>query len=258
VRSSPHLATVGDFMGNFFYYFCRELFLLPLRPFSRFYYEEMGEIPRDGSALILCNHISHADPPYISRGFPRVVHYMADKPLLDIPVFGKMMKWGHVFPIDRTKSDRATIKTTLGRLTSGNVVCIFPEGGIRHGATSVLGGAELPIGTPALWKLANVPVIPMIIIGSDQMYSLKNYWRRPRVFVRVGKVIPADKSATKEELRDRVSAAWREIFESMKKDYNIQPEELPHSAQYRWGQPESAPVQSKFFQPVKKGGSPEE
>jgi len=207
----------------------------------------------------LCNHISHADPPYISRKFPRVVHYMADKPLLDIPVFGKMMKWGHVFPIDRTKSDRATVKTTMTRLAAGHVVCIFAEGGIRHGTTSVIGGAELLVGTPALWKMVNVPVIPMIIIGSDQMYSLKNWPRRPRVFVRVGKVIPADKSATKEELRDRVAAAWREIFETMKKDYNLQPDELPQSAQQRWGVSELPPDKiPKYFQPVVKEAKPTE
>jgi len=246
-------------MSNFFYYFCRELFLLPLRPFSRYYYSELGEVPKEGPALILCNHISHADPPYISRKFPRVVHYMADKPLLDIPVFGKMMKWGHVFPIDRTKSDRATVKTTMTRLAAGHVVCIFAEGGIRHGTTSVIGGAELPVGTPALWKMVNVPVIPMIIIGSDQMYSLKNWPRRPRVFVRVGKVIPADKSATKEELRDRVAAAWREIFETMKKDYNLQPDELPQSAQQRWGVSELPPDKiPKYFQPVVKEAKPTE
>jgi len=240
-------------MGNFFYYFCRELFLVPLRPSSRFYYKEMGEIPKEGPALILCNHISHADPPYISRGFPRVIHYMADKPLLDIPVLGKMMQWGHVFPIDRTKSDRATIKTTIARLNAGHFVCIFAEGGIRHGNTSVIGGAEMPIGTPALAKLANVPIIPMIIIGSDQMYSLKNWRRRPRIFVRVGKVIPPDKSASKEELRDRITAVWREIFESMKADYNIQPNELPQSAQQRWGKTEMATAEiPKYFRPVVK------
>jgi 1-acyl-sn-glycerol-3-phosphate acyltransferase len=240
-------------MTNFFYYFARELLMLPMRPFSRFHYKEMGEIPKDGPALLLCNHISHADPPFMSRKFPRVIHYMADKPLFDIPVFGTLIKWGHVFPIDRTKSDRATVKTTLTKLQEGKIVGIFPEGGIRHGATSVLGGAELPVGTPALWRMVNVPVIPMVIIGSDQMYSLKNWPRRPRVFVRVGKVIPPDKSATKEELRDRVAAAWREIFETMKQDYDFQPDELPQSAQQRWGIPELTPDKiPKYFQPVVK------
>jgi 1-acyl-sn-glycerol-3-phosphate acyltransferase len=124
----------------------------------------------------------------------------------------------------------------MARLEAGNLVAIFPEKGIRHGKTSVLGGAELPIGTASLWKMMDVPVIPMVIIGSDQMYALKNYLRRPRIFVRVGQTLPADKSASREELRDRIAAAWRGIFESMQRDYAIRPDELPQSAQERWGQ----------------------
>ena len=227
-------------MSDFPYHFYRRLFLLPLRPFSSAHYDGMELVPKEGPALLLSNHVSHFDPQFMMAKFPRVVHFMADKPLLEIPILGKMLKASHVFPIDRTKSDRGALRTAMARLEKGNIVGIFPEKGIRHGKTSVLGGAELPIGTASLWKMMDVPVIPMVIIGSDQMYALKNYPRRPRIFVRVGKALPPDKSATREELRDRIAAAWRELFEAMKRDYDIQPGELPQSAQERWGQP--APV----------------
>jgi 1-acyl-sn-glycerol-3-phosphate acyltransferase len=128
----------------------------------------------------------------------------------------------------------------LERLDGGNIVCIFPEKGIRHGATSVLGGAEMAVGTASLWKLVKVPVIPMIIIGTDQLYAWKNYFRRPkcRVIIRVGPVLPApEKAASREELRDRIVASWRAIFASMQRDYQIRPDEWPQSAQERWGRP---------------------
>ena len=224
-------------MGDFFYYLCRALTLAPVRPFSRLYYQGAEFVPKTGPGLLVCNHISHFDPPLLSSKFPRVVHYMADKPLLDLPIMGKLMVKGHVFPIDRTKNDRTALRTAMARLEGGNIVGIFPEKGIRHGKTSVLGGAELPIGTASLWRMMDVPVIPAVIIGSDQMYALKNFLRWPRIFVRVGKVLPPDKSASKEELRDRIAASWHELFEGMKRDYNIQPHEFPQSAQERWGQP---------------------
>src|SRR5277367_832743 len=198
----------------------------------------MENVPKTGPALLISNHISHFDPPFMTAKFPRVIHFMADKPLLEIPILGKMMMWGHVFPIDRTKNDRGALRTAMARLESGNIVGIFPEKGIRHGKTSVLGGAELPIGTASLWKMMDVPAIPMVIIGSDQMYDWKNYFRRPRIFVRAGKVLPPDKEASREELRDRIAAAWRELYESMIRDYAITPDELPKSAQERWAQPE--------------------
>jgi 1-acyl-sn-glycerol-3-phosphate acyltransferase len=162
---------------------------------------------------------------------------MADKPLVEIPIFGRMLQWGHVFAIDRTKNDRGALKTALARLAAGNLVGIFPEKGIRHGATSVLGGAELPIGTASLWKMADVPVIPMVILGTDQMYAWQNYFRQARIFVRVGKPLPPDPNASREELRDRIVAAWRELYEGMIRDYAIRPDELPQSAQERWGRP---------------------
>ena len=237
-------------MGNFFYYFCRELFLLPLRPVTRFHYAGMENVPLSGPGLVLSNHISHFDPPCLAKACPRVIHFMADKPLLKIPVMGKMMQWGHVFPIDRTKNDRGAIKTALARLEAGNLVCIFPEGGIRHGKTSALNGAEMPVGTASLWRMADVPVIPMIIIGTDQIYAWKKLCRdRPRIFIRMGKPLPPNKNASREELRDRIVAAWRELFEGMKRDYGIRPEELPQSAQARWGVPEPGPADGSNASP---------
>ena len=84
-------------------------------------------------------------------------------------------------------------------------------------------------------------MIPMVIIGSDQMYALKNYLPRSRVFVRVGPLLPADPDASREESRDRIVRAWRELFESMKRDYKITPKELPQSAQERWGKAPESP-----------------
>ena len=162
---------------------------------------------------------------------------MADKPLVEIPIFGRMLQWGYVFPVDRTKNDIGALKTALTRLKQGNLVAIFPEEGIRQGVNSVLGGAEMPVGTASLWKKTGVPVIPMVILGTDQMYALKNYFRRPRIFVRVGRLLPPDPAATREELRDRVVAAWRELFEGMVRDHHITPDELPKTAQERWGKP---------------------
>jgi len=228
-------------MGDFFYHVSHHLTALLPRLGSRIYRDGFELVPKTGPGLVLSNHISHFDPPLMMIGFPRVVHFMADKPLLEIPILGKMLEWGHVFAIDRTKTDRAALRTAMARLEAGNLVGIFPEKGIRHGKTSVLGGAELAIGTASLWKMMDVPVIPMVIIGSDQMYSWKNYFPRSRVFVRAGKPLLPDKTASREELRDRIAAAWRELYESMIRDYNIRPDELPQSAQERWGQP--APAQ---------------
>jgi 1-acyl-sn-glycerol-3-phosphate acyltransferase len=238
---------------HFFYFLSRELTLIIPRLFSRHREEGLENVPKTGAALLLSNHISHFDPSYMGIGFPRYIHFMADKPLLKIPIFGKLLEWGYVFPIDRTKNDIHAIKTALKRLKKGNVVAIFPEEGIRQGARCVLGGAEMPTNTISLWKKTGVPVIPMVILGSDQMYAWRRWPRRPRVFVRVGKPIPCDPDATREELRDRVTAAWRELYDGLVRDHHIQPDELPKTAQERWGKniPEAFVPADQKTQPPK-------
>ena len=98
-------------------------------------------MPREGPALLLANHISHFDPQLLAWGIPRYVYYMADKPLLEIPILGWMMRKSGSFPIDRTKPvDRAALRTAMDKLKAGHIVGIFPEAGIRHGMHAVLGG----------------------------------------------------------------------------------------------------------------------
>ena len=229
-------------MSPFYYHLAHNLSATLPRLGSRIYRSGFEHIPKTGPALLLANHISHFDPPLMALKFPRYIHYMADKPLLEIPIYGKLLQKAGVFPIDRTKNDRAALRTAMDLLKAGNVVGIFPEGGIRHGKTSALGGAELPVGTASLWKMMDVPVIPMVIIGADQMYVLKNYLLRPRIFIRAGPLLPKPtKDDTREELRDRIVAVWRELYDGMIRDYDIQPDELPKSAQARWGKPEPVP-----------------
>ena len=241
-------------MGTFIYHFTHVAVGGVPRLASRLYTSGFENVPASGPALLLANHISHFDPPFLAWGLPRQVHFMADKALLDIPVVGGMLRASGTFPIDRAKPmDRAALRTAMDKLKAGEVVGIFPETGIRHGKHAVLGGeAEMPVGTAGLWQMMDVPVLPLVVIGSDQLYSLKNYVRRPRVFVRAGKLLPPDKSAPREEMRDRITAAWRELYDGIIRDYNVQPGELPQSAHQRWGKPEPEFVQRKAIPPASR------
>ena len=69
---------------------------------------------------------------------------------------------------------------TLDRLRAGHAVGMFPEGGIRDGARSVLEGAPLRPGVAGLAQMTAAPVIPCVIMGSDRCYGLPRLWRPGR------------------------------------------------------------------------------
>src|SRR5438105_143181 len=94
-----------------------------------------------GACILACNHISHFDPPLLAARIRRKVDWMAMADLFSSRLFGAFLRFVDTFPVDRARSDRASVRIALDRLGLGRAVGIFPEGGIRDGAASILGGA---------------------------------------------------------------------------------------------------------------------
>ena len=65
-------------------------------------------------------------------------------------VVGFLLRAVDAFPVDRDRANRQTIRTAIERLKDGRVVGLFPEGGIRDGARSLLEGAPLRPGASTL------------------------------------------------------------------------------------------------------------
>ena len=63
----------------------------------------------------------------------------------------------------------------MERLKIGRVVGIFPECGIRAGASSVLAGAPVWVGFAGLSVKSDKPVVPCVVAGTDRLYQPKNW-----------------------------------------------------------------------------------
>ena len=95
---------------------------LLLAPFVRVRVLHAGR-PRIGGACILaCNHISHFDPPLIAARIRRKVDWMAVTELFSNRLLGALLRFIDTFPVDRSRSDRASVRITLDRLKLGHVV----------------------------------------------------------------------------------------------------------------------------------------
>ena len=149
--------------------------------------------------------------------------------------FGFLMEKCNVIPISRERVDTKAFKIALDRLKAGRIVGIFPEGGLRAGKTSVLEGAELTEGFSLLAMRSDCAVRPVVLVGSDQLYVAKNWFRRPRVVVAVGYPIPAplDREDRK-EWAEKLAEAMRALYVDVKKRYTLEAVVLPKTPQERW------------------------
>jgi 1-acyl-sn-glycerol-3-phosphate acyltransferase len=143
------------------------------------------------------------------------------------------------FPVKRNSNDTSPMRTALHRLKLGRVVGIFPEGGIRTGATSVLEGATMWPGFIAVSLLSGKPVVPCVILGTDRLYLSRNWWpfRRVPVWMISGEPIWPQMSLPREQAREtlarEVSAAFLRLKQQAIEKFRIESADLPATPQYR-------------------------
>lgn len=198
-----------------------------------------GKMPR-GPYLIACNHISHFDPPVASISIGRRLDFMAMRDLFQHPVAAWLFDdICDVFPVSRDRIDTGAVRTAVRRLRAGRIVFLFPEGGIRSGKTSVLGGAPLPSGAAALAQMADAPIRPAILLGSDQLYQWRTLWKRPFILMAYGEALHLDPAleaaAAREDLNERLRQSWLGLHAALKKHPDYHPGLEPQTAQERWG-----------------------
>lgn len=192
------------------------------------------EVP-SGPWVLACNHLSHFDPPLIAGAFRQPLDFLAMRELFRPAWFGYLLRAANVIPVGRRQADTTALKAALQRLEQGRIVCVFPEGGLRAGATSVLGGANLTEGVALLAARAKVPVRPAVIVGSDQLYVRQNWVRRPRVIVAVGEPMsPPARQEKRSAWVKRLGQEMRRLFEETSQRHSLLAHELPHTPQERW------------------------
>ena len=194
---------------------------------------------RDGGLLLAANHISHFDPLIISSVVRRKIDWMAMAEFFPNPLLGSFLRAVDAFPADRDRANRKTIRTAIERLNQGRMVGVFPEGGIRDGARSLLEGAPLRPGASTLAHMAGVPVLPCVIVGSDRFYSKKSWLplRRTPVWIAFGDPIPPfsdlEKSAARERIELELGAAFKNLYAELRQRFSLTPDDLPHPPRER-------------------------
>lgn len=194
---------------------------------------------RKGGFVLASNHISHFDPVIISGLVRRKIDWMAMAEFFPHPLLGRFLRAVDAFPADRYRADRSTIRTAIERLKLGRIVGVFPEGGIRDGARSLLEGAPLRPGASTLAHMAGVPILPCVIVGSDRLYAARSWlpFRRTPIWLAFGDPIPCfpelAKSVARERIEQELAAAFQILYADLRETFGLTADDLPHPPRLR-------------------------
>lgn len=195
--------------------------------------------PWPESAFILAsNHISHFDPPIISGWNWRRIDWLAMSELFSTGWSRRAFGWLDTIPVDRTGDDRVALRECLRRLKAGRVVGVFPEGGIRDGDRSLLAGADVKDGALLLAIRAGCPIVPAVLLGSDRLYNRRRWrpWSRANVVFATGEAIypiSGPSRTARDQLREKFSAAIRQLRDRTVEHFRLNEDDLPKSPQTR-------------------------
>lgn len=186
---------------------------------------------RRGGYILAANHISHFDPPILSVAALRKIDWMAMVELFGHPLVRAWLRAIDTFAVDRARADRAAVRNALRRLERGRVVGMFPEGGIRDGTRSVLGGAELQPGIGALAQMSGAPIIPCVILGSDRFYDLRTFrrFRTVPVWVAFGEPIRCSEpgKAARAAVETQLGEAMRRLASELREKFALTDDDMP-------------------------------
>ena len=156
-------------------------------------------VPQAGGALIVANHLSYMDVIVLQVACPRPIRYVGHETFLKQSWFFRLVfKLTGTIPV-APSSALETVRRVTVALREGELVLIFPEGGISRTGQLM----KLERGFELMARKAGVPVIPVAHDGlwgsvfsfSDNKYLFKSpRLMRSAVCVAWGEPIPAERA----------------------------------------------------------------
>ena len=125
----------------------------------------MHHLPEEGPALLVCNHVSFMDPLLLMANLRRPARFVMYYKIFNTPLLRFVFRTAKAIPIAGYKEDPAVLQGAYDlideALAVGEVVCIFPEGGLTR-------DGEIATFRPGVEKILArrpVPVVPMALRG---------------------------------------------------------------------------------------------
>jgi 1-acyl-sn-glycerol-3-phosphate acyltransferase len=151
---------------------------------SRSRAEGLENLPARGPYILVSNHMSMADIPlgYTYVGGEHLAGWVAEKWRTN-PLLWPILRMARGIFIRRGEVDRGALEAAASWLREGKIFALAPEGTRSRDGRLQRGKT----GAAYLAQLADVPLVPVAVIGTERaIYSLFRL-RRPELTLRVGR-----------------------------------------------------------------------
>jgi 1-acyl-sn-glycerol-3-phosphate acyltransferase len=172
-------------------------------------------IPREGPAILICNHISSIDPAFLQATVHhRLIFWMMAKEYMELPAMGWFFRTIGVIPVERSGRDTGPLRAALRELEAGHVLGIFPEG--RISMTREL--LPFQTGVALMAIKTGVPVFPAYIDGTQRgKEMLPAALSRNEATVAFGPEVEFNRSGgTSRQNLEQATAAMRAAIEQLR------------------------------------------
>src|SRR6266403_1154849 len=179
----------------------------------------MENLPEEGAAVLVSNHVSFVDALVIAAACRRPIRFVMDHNYFHLPVLNFFCRTVRAIPIASRKEDPKVVEQAFDAvahaLDEGSLVCIFPEGRLTPNGDL---GPFRP-GIERVVARTPVPVVPMALRGLwGSFFSRKDGRAMSRPFRRFwsriecvcGEPVPAA-LVTAAALQERIAALRGEL-----------------------------------------------
>jgi acyl-[acyl-carrier-protein]-phospholipid O-acyltransferase/long-chain-fatty-acid--[acyl-carrier-protein] ligase len=175
-------------------------------------------IPKEGGALLVCNHVSYNDGNLVLACTQRFIRFMMLREIFRNKFLKPFLNIMRVIPVSATDSPKKIVESfsrVRDALMDGELVCIFAEGGISRTGNIM----EFKRGFERIMKKVAVPIIPVNldrVWGSIFSFEGGKFFRKVPsklpypVTVSFGKPMPSGSTAF--QVREAVSELGSEAF----------------------------------------------
>lgn len=219
----------------------RFIALVTMRIFYRIRIIGRENVPTEGPALLVPNHVTWVDALLLIATNQRRIRFVMDRQIYNTPILRGLCRLMGVIPVSATDGKKELlefIRNARAALDEGYMVCIFAEGAITR--TGML--REFRGGFERIVRDSGYPVIPVYIggaWGSILSYAHGRLLARPpalspyHVSILFGTPMPATSTAV--EVRQAVMELSCAYFESRKERRKPLAEYFVRSARENWG-----------------------